>query len=81
MEELWNLSDKTASWLREAGISSYGELARADLLELWAGLKTQHRQVTRLMYYALVGAKLNCHWKEIPQQERDRIDAFIEATK
>ena len=81
MEELWNLSDKTAGWLRDEGIETYGQLKKANLIDLWAGLKAQHKQVTRLMYYALVGATLNCSWKEIPDEQRARIDAFIKATK
>ena len=77
VEALWNLSDKSAGWLREEGVATFADLERADLIELWAALKSRYPQVTRLMYFALVGARLNCHWREIPEAERERIDAFV----
>jgi hypothetical protein len=63
--ELWNLSSTTAGWLNDAGVFTHEDLVATDLVTLWQRLKGSHRQVTRLMYYALVGAMHDCHWKEI----------------
>ncbi|MCG9894762.1 MAG: TfoX/Sxy family protein [Fimbriimonadaceae bacterium] len=74
--ELWNLSDLTASWLNEVGIHTYGDLRQADLFALWAELRGRHRQVSKLMYYAMWGAVGNCHWNRIPPEEIARFDAW-----
>ncbi len=77
VESLYNISAKSGAWLRDEGIETYGDLAREDLVSVWLRLKAKHRQVTRLMYYALWGAVHHCHWNRIPQAEKDRIDAVI----
>lgn len=74
--ELWNLSDLTAGWLNELGIHTHGQLAEADLYELWAELKVRHRQVSKLMFYAMWGAVHNCHWQEVPPLEKDAFEAW-----
>jgi TfoX C-terminal domain len=81
VEELWNLSALTSGWLREQGISTHQELARADLFELWLALRLKHSQVTRLMYYALWGAKHDCHWNKIPLLEKKKFDERLAALK
>jgi hypothetical protein len=78
VEELWNLSDLTAGWLRDAGVRTYGELAKRDLVDLWIELRFGHEQVTRLMYYALWGAVNDCHWNQMPDEEKARFDEELE---
>ena len=73
VNELWNLSETTASWLIDNGINTFGDLQKSNLLETWLELKKQHKQVTRLMYYALWGAVNDCHWNKIPQEEKDKL--------
>ncbi len=75
--ELWNLSAITASWLDAEGILTFADLRETDILELWTKLHVRHRQVTRLMYYALWGAVNNCHWNEIPEQEKKLVQSRI----
>ncbi|MGF1465184.1 MAG: TfoX/Sxy family DNA transformation protein [Sandaracinaceae bacterium] len=70
-----------AGWLREEGIETYADLAAADRLALFLTLKAGHRQVTRLMYYALWGAVENRHWRECPEDEKTRVDAALEALR
>ncbi len=70
---LWNLSEITAGWLIDDGINTYGDLVKSDLIEVWLSLKKQHKQVTKLMYYALWGAVNDCHWNKIPQEEKDKL--------
>lgn len=69
LDELWNLSGTTASWLIQLGISCYGDLRKQDLYWLWSELKLRHREVTKLMFYALWGAVNNCHWRGVPESE------------
>lgn len=76
LHELWNLSDLTAGWLNELGVTNYGELQQQDLLKLWAELKLRHRQVSKLMYYALWEAVNNVHWNRIPPSEVEAFEAF-----
>lgn len=76
VEELWNLSNLTAGWLRELGIATHQQLTEADLFALWADLKRRHRQVSKLMFYALWGAVHNVHWKHVPEEEIARFDAW-----
>ena len=77
VESLYNISAKSGAWLRDEGVATYGDLVRQDLVGLWLRLKSEHRQVTRLMYYALWGAVHDCHWNRITQAEKDRIDEVI----
>lgn len=72
--ELWNLSATTADWLNELGVFTYGQLAERDQFELWVELKVRHRQVTKLMFYALWGAVQNCHWNQIPAEVVEEFD-------
>lgn len=74
--ELWNLSDLTAEWLAEIGIHTYGDLCEANLYVVWRELKLRHRQVTKLMFYALWGAVANCHWNQIPEAEIINFDEW-----
>jgi DNA transformation protein len=76
VSQLWNLSALTAGWLVARGVRTYGELRRRDLVDLWLELRVAHAQVTRLMYYALWGAREDCHWNQIPEPEKQR---FVEA--
>jgi hypothetical protein len=66
VEKLWNISTTTAQWLNAVGIQVHQDLVTADLVDVWQQLKGAHRQVTRLMFFAMVGALHDCHWKEIP---------------
>jgi DNA transformation protein and related proteins len=81
VEELWNLSVLTAGWLRELGVRCHQDIERADLLATWRALRLRHGQVTRLMYFALWGAKNDCHWNKIPASEKAKFDAQLAALK
>jgi hypothetical protein len=81
VNQLWNISELTACWLSELKIFTYHDLARKNLLKLWSELKSSHRQVSKLMYYALWGAVANTHWKNIPPPEIAKIDEFIRVKK
>jgi DNA transformation protein len=81
VEELWNLSDTTAQLLRELGIATYGQLAESNLHEVWSELKVRHRQVTKLMFYALWGAVHNVHWNQTPAETIDAFEAYRISTK
>ena len=72
VEELWNLGDLSGGWLRDEGITNFSELCEADLVQLYRALRAKHKQASRLMYYAMVGAVLNIHWNQIPEEERTR---------
>ena len=74
---LWNLSEKTAGWLTEEGIETFADLCEADLIGVWISLKAKHRQVTRLMYYALWGARHDCHWRSITEADKARFEAAL----
>lgn len=74
--ELWNMSETTAAWLEELGIPTYGALKGQDLHRVWLELKLRHRQVTKLMFYALWGAVHTCHWKQVPADEIERFESF-----
>lgn len=79
--ELWNLSDTTASWLEAEGIHTHAQLAQADLVALWLALRAQHRQVTRLMYYALWGAVHDCHWRMVPDEAKESFERRVAAAE
>jgi hypothetical protein len=81
VNQLWNISDLTAGWLNELKIFNYHDLSRKNLLKLWSDLKSRHRQVSKLMYYALWGAVANTHWKNIPPSEIAKIDDFMKTKK
>ena len=74
--ELWNLSDTTAAWLAEAGIRTHAQLAAADLCQLWAKLRAEHPQVTKLMFLAMAGAVHDVHWRLVPSELVAAFDAW-----
>jgi DNA transformation protein and related proteins len=81
VRELWNLSDLTAQWLNDLDILTFEDLFSADLLEVFFTLKSRHKQVTKLMYYALWGATNNCHWNNIPDEEKEKISEAVRLRK
>ena len=81
VSKLWNMSDISGSWLNDIGVFTYADLVSRDILQLWADLKSTHKQVTKLMYYALWGATANTHWKNIPADQIKRIDDFAKSFK
>jgi hypothetical protein len=58
-------------------VHTHADLKRTDLFELWRKLRLKHGQVTRLMYYALWGAREDCHWNKISLAEKARFDAQL----
>ena len=77
--ELWNMSDLTAGWLNELGLFTYEDLCEADLVAVWLDLKARHKQVTRLMYFALWGAVNNCKWDRITDADKALFESELRA--
>ncbi len=80
VQELYNLSRLTGGWLNDIGIYTFDDLQKADLFEVWTILKSEHSQVTRLMYCALWGAIHHAHWNTMPEGEKrlfqEKLDDF-----
>jgi DNA transformation protein and related proteins len=81
VEELWNISTVSAQWLRDENILTYKDLSQANLFQLWLQLKMKHSQVTRLMYFALWGAKNDCHWNLISPEEKAQFEKQLARLK
>lgn len=78
MEELRNFARVSASWLRSAGVHTFGDLCKHDLFELWVALRLMHPQVSRTMYYAMWAARHGCDWRQVPEQEKQRFAHLAE---
>jgi hypothetical protein len=76
--ELRNFATVSSSWLRAVGVTTYGELCQRDLIELWVELRAHFPHVSRVMYYAMWGAKHGRHWREVPEAEKARFAHLVD---
>ena len=75
--ELKNIGEKTAQWIHDAGIHSVEELSELGAVEAWTRIKAVHPELTLVGLYALQGALLELHWKELPPEMKAELRALI----
>ncbi len=69
LTSLKNIGETSAAWLESVGIASAEDLHTLGVVEAYRRVKTAFpERVTLNMLYALQGALLDLHWKELPPE-------------
>lgn len=77
--KLRNVGPKSAAQLRQVGVRTLAELRAAGSLDTWMKLKRAGFRPSLNVLYALEGALLDCHWRELPDGRRAALVAQAEA--
>lgn len=77
--KLLNVGPKSAAWLRQIGIRSREQLVDAGALGAFVRIKRAGFRPGLNLLYALEGAILDCHWREVPEARRSELLAAAEA--
>ncbi|HEY2346184.1 MAG TPA: TfoX/Sxy family protein [Xanthomonadaceae bacterium] len=73
MPKLLNIGPKSAAWLRQVGIRSREQLVEAGALGAFIKIKRAGFRPGLNLLYALEGAILDCHWREVPEARRGEL--------
>lgn len=73
LQQLKNLGAASVNILRAIGVSSYEDLAQIGSVEAYRRIKARGISVSKVMLYALEGALINVHWKELPPDVKERL--------
>jgi hypothetical protein len=69
LTSLRNIGETSAAWLESVGITTAEDLHNLGVVEAYRRVKTAYpERVTLNMLYALQGALLDLHWKEVPPE-------------
>ncbi|WP_460225105.1 TfoX/Sxy family protein [Aurantivibrio infirmus] len=77
--QLKNLGVASVNILRAVGISSYADLKEVGSVEAYTRIKRRGISVSKVMLYALEGALMDTHWKELEPDLKKRLVAESEA--
>jgi hypothetical protein len=72
-EKLVNIGPKSAAWLRQVGIRTRAQLVEAGALGAFVKIKRAGFRPSLNLLYALEGAILGCHWRELPEGRRGEL--------
>ncbi len=72
-EKLVNIGPKSAAWLRQVGIRTHAQLVEAGALGAFVKIKRAGFRPSLNLLYALEGAILGCHWRELPEGRRGEL--------
>ena len=72
-EKLVNIGPKSAAWLRQVGIRTHAQLADAGALGAFIKVKRAGFRPSLNLLYALEGAILGCHWRDLPEGRRGEL--------
>lgn len=78
-EKLVNIGPKSAAWLRQVGIRTHAQLADAGALGAFIKVKRAGFRPSLNLLYALEGAILECHWRDLPEGRRGALLLEAEA--
>ncbi|MBS0211943.1 MAG: TfoX/Sxy family protein [Proteobacteria bacterium] len=78
-DKLLNIGPKSAAWLRQVGIRSREQLVEAGALGAFIKIKRAGFRPGLNLLYALEGAILDCHWRDLPEGRRDALLAAADA--
>ncbi len=76
-----NLGVASVNILRAIGVSSYSELKDIGSVEAYRRIKARGINVSKVMLYALEGALIDVHWKDLPPNAKARLVELSENPK
>ena len=77
--KLRNIGPKSAAWLRQVGLHTPEALAEAGTVGAFMRIKRAGFRPSLNLLYALEGAILDCHWRDVPEDRRQQLVADAEA--
>ena len=78
---LKNLGVASVNILHAIGVNNYEDLKKMGSVNAYRRIKQRGINVSKVMLYALEGALLDVHWKEIDPQHKARLVAEAEDTE
>ena len=79
IEELKNLGEKSASWLRGLGINSIEDLEAFDPIKAYCLLKASDPRMSRNMLHAMIAGIMDLHYTELPQEIKEQLDVKVDS--
>lgn len=73
IENLRNIGPASARWLREAGIQTIADLQRLGPAMAYRIVKQRQPEVSRNLLWALAAGLLDCDWRELSDQRKQRL--------
>lgn len=70
IESLRNLGPKSGMWLREAGITTVGELRRLGAVVAYQAVRQQREHVSLNLLWALAAGLEGIDWRELTQEAK-----------
>jgi DNA transformation protein len=78
-EKLINIGPKSSAWLRQIGIRTREQLVASGALGAFIKIKRAGFRPGLNLLYALEGAILQCHWRDLPEGRRGELMLEAEA--
>ncbi len=72
-EKIRNVGPKSAAWLRQVGVRTYEDLERIGALDVFLKVKRAGFRPSLNLLYALAGALSDCHWTDLPDNEKQAL--------
>ncbi|RIK74114.1 MAG: hypothetical protein DCC68_23670 [Planctomycetota bacterium] len=79
IENLRNIGAASASWLREAGVGTIGELRRVGPVAAYLRVQRVERRAGLNLLWALVAGLDDRDWRELSEEEKRRLLAEVDA--
>lgn len=76
-----NVGPKSAAWLRQVGVRSTEDIARVGPVEVYLKVKRAGFRPTLNLLYSMAGALADCHWAELPEDDRQALLQELEAAE
>jgi DNA transformation protein len=71
--ELKNLGNTSINWLRSIGVKSQQDLERMGAVAAYNEIKRRGIRVSRVLLYALHGAMIDEHWKDLDNDTKQSL--------
>jgi DNA transformation protein and related proteins len=69
-EKIRNVGPKSAAWLRQVGVRTQEDLVKLGPVEAFMKVKRAGFRPSLNLLYALAGAIENCHWADLPDEQK-----------
>lgn len=73
ISKLKNLGSVTEEWLNSIDVYTRGELEQLGPIVTYHMLKAKGYMVTNMLLYALQGALMDLHWKDVPENIKEQL--------
>ena len=80
-EKIRNVGPKSAAWLRQVGVRTQEDLVRLGPVEAFMKVKRAGFRPSLNLLYALAGAIENCHWADLPNEQKASLVAAAESAE